>query len=407
MQTQITLNKILNNDETTLKTVRNKLKTKGWCFIKFSDYVSKTAEIYSEDFKNFFSLKPQIKEKYSYNYNIGYYDTSFKQHFKFLTGNYNVPDTRLKVFNTKEEQNMNQSANELSNFMDEIMKKLTLSPLFNLTKEKTKYLSIFGDNKAGLLDVVNYKPNINIKTNPYFVTEHVDPGLFSMNIFSSASGMQFFDPETKSWHELPSNCGVIFCGQAAKTLCGFTPAVHRVLNNGIGRLSIWYEVGVKSQLQSKDKIKKIAKQKSLEREDKIEVNVKIENTKFNELTGIPISTDIKHKIYTVPKNGTIYDIKSQIEFDFGPPMSKVVSIPKKSDEKVKSFMLENKDDTKINNIKNWKLTTNGVLMPDTLSSSKKLSVVKPKTISYEQPKQHLSRYNNLSNRMLNLDILRH
>jgi isopenicillin N synthase-like dioxygenase len=371
----VNVGNILRNDEKTIEKVKNNLKKRGWCFVKFSDLFKNNAKKVTKDIKRFFSLDSAIKEKYSYNYNIGYYNLTFKQHLKILTGNYNVPDLKQNSdTDTIGERDMKKALIELSNVMDNLMLKLTLSQIFGLKKEQMTNLSIFGDNKAGLLDIVSYKPNIDISDRPFYVSEHVDPGLFSLNIYSDASGMQFYDNENKKWYEMPPNCGVIFCGQAANTLLNYSPAIHRVVNNGIGRLSVWYEVGIKSQLQPKENIKRISNLFDNGRngdEKKIKINVKIEEKSTN----VP-----KYKSMFIPANGTVSDIKKRIELFGGAPMSKSVSIsPSKSEEKshynYKNInLIENNDDAKIGNIRKWKITANGFLMPDKKIDNKSASV---------------------------------
>jgi isopenicillin N synthase-like dioxygenase len=400
----ISLDSILKNDDIALNNVIYDLKKRGWCFVKFSDLFSKTIQNISSNMKNFFELEKRIKEKYSCNYTIGYYELPFKQHFKVLTGNYNLPLEYIdkeKDTKTKEEEMIEISIEKLSKIMDRLMLKLTLSPVFNLTNRDAKYLSIFGENRAGLLDIVKYTPNINIKERPFYVNQHVDPGLFSLNIFSDASGMQFYDTETKLWYEMPSGHGAIFCGQAAKTLLNFTPAVHRVVNNGIGRMSIWYEVGIKNQIQPKNKIKKISvknyydntekksllqyKSSSNYRMNKVNKTANIKSpeleskSKFKSYVSVIVEIeelDNKEKkqisLY-LPIDGTVMDIKEGIEKDTsgGMPSSKVLlslenqQKRKNEIEKIKKRvnLIKNLDDKKFGNIRYWKLTMNGYLIP--------------------------------------------
>jgi isopenicillin N synthase-like dioxygenase len=346
MQTEITLENILKNDDNVLRKVRLLLKKRGWCFVKFSSSLQSNIKNVHEKLKYFFSEDSKIKKKYSYTYNIGYYDSSFKQHLKILTGNYNTPNLESRNTDSINEKNMKNSTSQLSKTMDNIMKKLTLSSLFNLTNEQTKYLSTFSSDNAGLLDIVSYKPNIDISRTPYYVSEHVDPGLFSLNFFSNASGMQFYDSETKKWYELSHGYGVIFCGQAAKKLCNFTPALHRVLNNGMGRFSMWYEVGIKSQLQPKKDIKKIV---SLP-----------ENKAISPMMKVTAKVNSERKVVFVPKDGTLFDLKKAIEDNNGPPTSKIIQ-PSEVTQKIE---LKNGDNKKIGNITNWKLTNSGYLVPD-------------------------------------------
>lgn len=238
--------------------------------------------------------------------------------------------------------------------MDLLMTKLTMSSVFNLSKKDMNYLSIFGESRGGLLDIVSYKPNIDISKNPYYVTEHVDPGLFSLNIYSDASGMQFYDNVDKKWFELKMGYGVIFCGQAAKTLLDFTLALHRVMNNGIGRFSVWYEVGIKSQLQLKEKIKKISdikKESDFEnKNENMEIEVEMETFYYGD----------KIKKIKLPVNVTVFDLKKEMEIYNLPPPSKIIRREVKTPIKLS---IVNEDDIKIGKNRKWKLTSSGYLIP--------------------------------------------
>lgn len=79
MEQVVLLNDILNNEENSLKKLKLNLKNRGWCFVKISEKFCKTVKTYSDEMKKFFSLEQNIKEKYSYNYNLGYYKTPSKQ----------------------------------------------------------------------------------------------------------------------------------------------------------------------------------------------------------------------------------------------------------------------------------------------------------------------------------------
>jgi hypothetical protein len=246
---------------------------------------------------------------------------------------------------------MKRSLQLLKKIMDKLMINITTTfsdKFFNLTKKQEECLSIFGDNKVGLLDIVKYKSNIDIQKHPYYVTEHVDPGLFSLNVFSDSSGMQFYDPTLNKWFELKHGYGVIFCGQAAKTFSNFPAAKHRVLNNGIGRLSIWYEVGLKNQVPLKNNIKNIENKTKNKIEDTIKITVDFES-------------GYSTRIYDISASGTIFDIKKAIEEDQGPPSSKTV-YKTPSNIKIDDKFKKNMDDCKIGNIKNWKITSSGFLI---------------------------------------------
>jgi hypothetical protein len=188
---------------------------------------------------------------------------------------------------------------------------------------------------------VRYKPNI--KDREYYVSEHVDLGLFSLNIYSNSNDMQFYDNLIKAWIDMPQGYGAIFCGQAATIYSQIPAARHRVLNNNKGRFSIWYEVGVKSQIQQKHKIiKKQLVQHVHKKMMKIDVH---------------FDSSSKIKSFMVPVDGTLLDIKRQMEIGEGIPISKSVS-------HVEPFFKSDysQDDAKIGNIKHWRATSDGFLV---------------------------------------------
>lgn len=81
---------------------------------------------------------------------------------------------------------------------------------------------------------------------------HYDPGLWSISFFSSAEGLQLFDPVDNKWFAGPintlqgqRNLGVLWLGEAAAKISQrkLKAGVHRVIfpAQEVKRLTMWYE----------------------------------------------------------------------------------------------------------------------------------------------------------------------
>jgi hypothetical protein len=83
----------------------------------------------------------------------------------------------------------------------------------------------------GLFDVALYgnatRKNVPKDMN---VASHVDPGLLAVSWYSNRAGLEVFAKSTQRFVSVPaeSGVGVIWAGQAAQELLGFTPGVHCV-----------------------------------------------------------------------------------------------------------------------------------------------------------------------------------
>lgn len=317
------MNNIMLEKKEAILFLRSELIKKGWCFVKFSDTYNSFVADDVKKIENFFDLPNNVKLKYQYEQGIGFKTFDFKDHLHVLTGNYKIPNFDNVPDKSETEKVAAETINTIANGLDRTMVRLTniLSKyLFKLTTEKAQMLSITGNDHAGLLDFVKYKPIQ--KQKEMYVKEHCDPGLFSVNIYSDSFGMQFYDPISKEWTSLPQGYGVIFCGTAAKMLCGIPAAKHRVVNNGTGRFSIWYEVGVKSQLPEKNKIKRkeIIPEKLISSEN--EKYKTIDVYVYEEADG----PDAKPTKYEFDKgiNDKLCYLKLKLEEDTGIPTSKSI-----------------------------------------------------------------------------------
>jgi isopenicillin N synthase-like dioxygenase len=365
----INISKILDNDDIHIKMLKKSLILNGWCFVKFGDYFNEKTIFHAENIKKFFNKTNKEKNNYSYEYNIGYYQNDFKQHFKILTGDYSLP----KVSGYEKDASL-KSMVFISVLMDKLMQKILLNmktKIFNLKDIDMECLSVNNTETIGLLDFVEYKKNTQRE---YFVGEHVDPGLFSLNIYSNQKGMEFYDYQEKKWIEMPLGYGAIFCGQAAKTLCNFPPAKHRVKNHNAERLSIWYEIGIKSQIPNKNLIVKKNKIEKIYDITKMPLFF-VENTKrdlykvvvedINNFVNIYLDASAKPKVI---------DLKREIEnSSMGLPVSKVMhvetmKIEKKHMDNVKEIhkklnLTKFNDDKFLGQNKDWILSSQGYLTP--------------------------------------------
>jgi isopenicillin N synthase-like dioxygenase len=350
----VNMNDILEERKEIISFVNFELKTNGWCFVKFSNAFNNFLKNSVEKINKFFDLPNNIKSNYQYENGLGYKTFFYKDHLHVLTGNYNIPNFDEILNKSEIEKDAAKVIKNISFSMDKSMLRLTniLSKhVFNLTLEHAEKISIYGKEKAGLLDFVKYK-KISMDKN-ILVKEHCDPGLMSVNIYSDAPGMQFYDILTSTWITMPLGYGAIFCGQAAKMFSNIPAAKHRVFNNGTGRFSIWYEIGVKSQLPEKNTIKR--------KETKI---LGSENEGNNDIIKVYV---YEKDIYSNPreyilyknKNDTVFGLKTKLEEDTGIPTSKTIT---------KRFLKIGFDDynnysfnEKIENGSFWIVTINGYL----------------------------------------------
>lgn len=230
-----TLNQVLN-DNIHAEKICTELRQYGFAFIK----VDWEQEDIKESCQLLFNNSDRC-EALNYGQDIGYFENINKQQLHLLTGQYDKPDLR---------KHGHAKLYQFGQNFDGLIRLLTATlntHLFRLNKDDVQRLSLFGKYKAGILDIVKYKSRPKGVT---LVHDHVDPGLFSFNVYSSASGMLFrkMIGGKATWIPLPEGYGAIFLGQAAYDMCGLIAARHMVISSGTERLSIWYELGLNEQI---------------------------------------------------------------------------------------------------------------------------------------------------------------
>lgn len=118
--------------------------------------------------------------------------------------------------------------------------------LMSTDEEHTEY---------GMLDIVQYHNRclgtaVVAGEGAYNVAPHGDPGLFALSVFSDEPGLELYDPVTASWVKPPLDAGVLWCGFAAEEATGgrVRSGIHKVGTSASKRMTIWYEVCVRSQI---------------------------------------------------------------------------------------------------------------------------------------------------------------
>lgn len=350
----IYLQNILHEEKNTIHIMKEKLNVNGWCFVKLSDDLITYIDHAHSLLDKFLSLDSKVKNKYSFTYGTGYYELYFKEQLHLLTGKNLELISQIKT-ESQEEENIKKSIITFSVMMDGLMKKLSLilnNDLFHLSEEQLSTISIFNEKNTGLLDVVKYKPDIDRE---FYVEEHIDPGLFSFNIFSNAHGMQFFDNRTNMWVNLKKGYGAIFCGNTADKYSNIPAALHRVKTEKNGRFSIWYEVGVDYQIPQN--INKIVP-KDISENETIEEKIRVKVKKWE-----------KNYFFDMNSNYTIFELKEKIETWRGLPHSKImIRPPGKVNLDPVTISKINVDDMIVGNIKEWNII-NGVLYPNNEENS--------------------------------------
>jgi len=111
------------------------------------------------------------------------------------------------------------------------------------------------DEPFGMLDIANYTHEDYVSVfggQTESVAAHYDPGILSINVLSSAKGLQFLNSD-QVWVDIPSDkaLGVIWAGEMAKIITKekVKPGWHRVqcYAKFPQRMSIWIEACTQQQ----------------------------------------------------------------------------------------------------------------------------------------------------------------
>jgi len=218
---------------------------------------------------NFFSLDESQKSKFSLPPVLGYSRVNHKQSYRIITGKTIHPMRYPPQFR--------ELLKDLSEDMDEVVHKLGMIILeaMGVTYESKYDIPLmerseinhpvlkkqFNYNNFGMLDIAYYDNEVTEEKDntypPLNCAEHTDPGLVSLNVGSTAPGLQFFDPVNNNWVDIPAEegVGVIWCGDAVvymknegermKLMAG----KHRVQYDDKPRTTMWHEAILRGQYE--------------------------------------------------------------------------------------------------------------------------------------------------------------
>jgi hypothetical protein len=205
------------------------LATRGWVFIELNDELRQYSEGCMLATSHFLNKEEETtKYEYKHNTHYGYFDNAQKEGFHIVTGDY--------IDKVKLPPKVDKIITHFSKLLDTTAGTIIQN---NQTLFKMKPAPV-----TGLLDVVCYQPTI-YETR---VSEHGDPGLFSISFGSLGQGLAMKDEHDK-WISVPERTAVLWCGtEATEVNSDLKVGWHKVTNSRNTRTTAWYEVAAKSQL---------------------------------------------------------------------------------------------------------------------------------------------------------------
>jgi hypothetical protein len=244
----LSLTQILQNNPESIRRFSSAIKTRGWVFVSLPPKIVSNVDQSLVEIKQFFAHDTHQKKKFLKKPVFGYFDTTHKESFRFLTGQ--------RLAEHLIPQNFNK-IKDLINISDKIMYKISIlcsDSLFPniMTQAKKHNIPLFSSSKYwGMFDITKYyndgsRKEINCEA-------HFDPGLLSIHLRSTEPGLQLQD-ENGKWINAPCDpkIGIIWAGDVAtKINPQIHHGIHRVLNlkNSIGkpRIALWHEICTEAQ----------------------------------------------------------------------------------------------------------------------------------------------------------------
>eukprot|EP01083_Nonionella_stella_P268418 907390_1 len=266
-ETVISITELLiteGNDHAAVDKLYQCLSTNGWCFVEYPDKNQDLIQAILGKMKSF------MKHERSSFYNDEFYTSLYtKTMLHILTGN--MFDLYREFYPLPLLKDLEIFSNTVDRLSMGIMRAL--------------YDQIFGLNtlNGGMLDFVLYHNDDEdedddedqedaeedeededddddeeeeedmMGKNRLYVREHTDPGLFSISFGSDNLGLQMFDISQSKWINVPTNYGVLWCGEIASKITQnkIKSGIHRVVKNIYNkqpRFTAWYEVCVNNQI---------------------------------------------------------------------------------------------------------------------------------------------------------------
>ena len=254
----IKLDSLLLNTKSEINFLKKSLCDRGWCFLQLPEDIKSKSQIILNQMDFFFKEKMEIKSKFCFpeSSRYGYVYSEFKEAFRMLTGNFIKQQKSFQtptIFAELEDFGLSldklcKKIIEITNgfFCGETLLQNENIPLLRSThfyENSSSKIELCG---YGMLDMVNY-----MKKGDFLVSEHGDPGLFSISFGSSSAGLKLLDICTNSWVKIPISSAVLWCGSTANELSkgAIKLGWHKVdSDNSQNRQTILYEVCVLDQI---------------------------------------------------------------------------------------------------------------------------------------------------------------
>jgi isopenicillin N synthase-like dioxygenase len=256
------------SDANAVATLVKELRTKGWCLVKLTPDVTPNEE-FTTSIKKFFTETPREEKlkKHAAPFSFAYSAVDHKEGFRYLTG-YERQVKLKKYVPASWEQHLRSFSYEMDQALMSIMLAIT-EPLFGMSSvemAKEADLPVAWGNQISMIDIVHYfnnnpnspvvPPNVGHSVAEVNCVPHIDPGLISLSVLSTAEGLQLQDPDTKQWVDAPTELGlgVVWTGEAATKISkgAVRSGVHRVIypkTHNKPRLTIWAEACTCRQIE--------------------------------------------------------------------------------------------------------------------------------------------------------------
>ncbi|KRX06101.1 hypothetical protein PPERSA_09713 [Pseudocohnilembus persalinus] len=347
-----------------VEKLEKNLKKNGFCFLILPLQLQEASKNLVNASKEVLGKIPQNQSgQYFAAPGFGYCDKGNKQSLTYLTGQFLQQEKEMGSIcppvqlNQQKgvNKNIQESVKNVSVLFDNASKYIFKNvPCFQkIAQNGSQEIPLLRKRvpQFGMLDVVRYQGRSGYK-----VDSHVDPGIFSISVFSSDSGLQLKNSEGK-WIQAPYKdkmFGIIWNGLAANRISKGEMAQgwHRVAPSQEDRYTMWYECVVNSQVDDKIQnggilalkgqnqlyLQQINKNNNqqIDEKDKININVQAQNGKnFNMVLD--------------KKKDTVGTMKFKMEDINGLRMSKTAMPPQFNDnDKIGSIFGFNKNQANLN-----------------------------------------------------------
>eukprot|EP01006_Ploeotia_vitrea_P048514 TRINITY_DN67242_c3_g7_i1.p2 TRINITY_DN67242_c3_g7~~TRINITY_DN67242_c3_g7_i1.p2 ORF type:complete len:383 (+),score=39.52 TRINITY_DN67242_c3_g7_i1:63-1151(+) len=232
------------------------LTTSGFAFVTLPPGIQTLAQNAKSKAAEFFNEELKHKAQYFRPPVFGFLHVPHKESLRILTGNHLSPADYPPA--------CAEQLKQLAEIMDKEMKTLA-TELFGDLSALNANFPLFGGVSEyvessrphfALLDIAHYFNIDSMQSGPLAndlnCEAHTDPGLISLNVCNSSSGLQFWDPQTDSWVDCPTDpsMGVLWCGDAAVDISNgkMKAGKHRVVRGNDSRISIWHEICTAEQV---------------------------------------------------------------------------------------------------------------------------------------------------------------